>query len=101
MRYKDVHTHRRSEDDQVESILNVMVNAETEALVDTLPSSVGVHPRDVDEDVDDTILFMQELAHADSVIAIGECGLDRSTPIPWADQMRAFEDQISISEILC
>ena len=101
MRYKDVHTHSRSDDDQVESILNVMVNAETEALVDDQPSSVGVHPRDVDEDVDDTILFMQELAHAESVIAIGECGLDRSTPIPWADQMRAFEDQISISEILC
>lgn len=101
MRYKDVHTHRRSDDDQVETILNIMVDAETEDLVDDQPCSVGVHPRSIDEEVDDTILFMRDLAHAESVIAIGECGLDRSIPIPWVDQMRAFEDQISISEILC
>jgi len=101
MRYKDVHTHRRSDHDQVETILNIMVDAETEELVDDQPCSVGVHPRSIDEEVDDSILFMRDLAHADSVIAIGECGLDRSIPIPWVDQMRAFEDQISISEILC
>ena len=101
MLYKDVHTHARSDDDQVETILNIMVDAETEELADDQPCSVGVHPRSIDDEVDDTILFMRDLAHADSVIAIGECGLDRSIPIPWVDQMRAFEDQISISEILC
>lgn len=101
MRYKDIHTHRRPGNDQVESILNILVDSTTEDLVDDLACSVGVHPRSVDEDIDDTILFMRDLAHADSVLAIGECGLDRSLPIPWADQMRAFEDQVSISELLC
>ncbi len=101
MRYKDVHTHRRPGSDQVESILNNMVDAETEDLIDDLPCSVGVHPRSIDEEVDDTLLFARDLAHAESVIAIGECGLDRSLPIPWSDQMRVFEDQISMSEILC
>ena len=101
MLYKDVHTHRRPESEQVESILNILVDAETEDLADDLPCSVGVHPRSIDEDVDESILFMRELAHASSVIAIGETGLDRSLPVSWADQLRAFEDQIAVSEILC
>lgn len=101
MRYKDIHCHRRPASDDVESIVNNLVDAATEDLLDDLPCSVGVHPRSIDGEIDDTILFMRDLAHAESVLAIGECGLDRSIPVPWADQMRVFEDQISISELLC
>ncbi len=101
MVYKDVYSLRRPDEDQVETILSIRVTAETEDLPDDGPCSVGVHPRDISDTVDDDIFSARDLAHDDAVIAIGACGLDRSVRVSWADQLSSFEDQISISELLC
>jgi TatD DNase family protein len=101
MRYLDIHAHRRSTDGEVETVLTNLVTAETEDLIDDLPCSVGIHPRSIEEGVDEDLLLVRELAADPAVIAIGECGLDRACSVSWADQIRVFEDQISISELHC
>lgn len=63
--------------------------------------SIGVHPWMIDDDVDEALDRVRELAPDPSVLAIGECGLDRACDAPWHLQERVFEDQISISELVC
>jgi len=101
MRYIDIHSHRRSTDGEVETILTNMVTAETEDLIDDQQCSVGIHPRTIDDTVDEDLFLVRELAADATVVAIGECGLDRNCSVAWPDQMRVFEDQISISELHC
>jgi TatD DNase family protein len=101
MTYYDILAHRRSDDPDVLTILAIAVDASTEDLEDDLPCCVGVHPKSIDEDVDDVLFIARDLAHEDTVVAVGECGLDRAIPVGWVDQMRVFEDQVSFSELLC
>ncbi len=101
MTYLDILAHKRSDDPDVQTILSINVDASTEDLEDDLPCCVGVHPKSIDDDVDDVLFIARDLAHESTVIAVGECGLDRAIPVGWVDQMRVFEDQISFSELLC
>jgi TatD DNase family protein len=101
MTYHDIHALERSTDGDVEAILNVWVEYGDEVLADEKPCSVGVHPDSIDDNIDDVLLAARDLAHGESVIAIGECGLDRSIMVAWDDQLRVFEDLISLSELLC
>ena len=57
MSFKDIHAFQRSGNDDVESILAVLVNPETESLPDEGPTSVGVHPKHVNDDVEEDIIF--------------------------------------------
>lgn len=101
MVYHDIYSLHRSEEPDVETILCVNVDANTEDLEDDLPCSVGVSPKSIDEDVDDVLFIAQDLASESTVIAIGGCGLDRAIRVGWTDQMRVFEDQVSFSELHC
>ena len=101
MKYFDIHALERSSDEDITTILNLWVEDGSEKLLDDKPCSVGVHPDDIDENVDDLLFTARDLAHDDIVVAVGECGLDRSSAVPWVDQLRVFEDMISVSELLC
>ena len=101
MTYHDIHALDRPVQEDVEAILNLWVEFGDEEFVDDKPCSVGVPPDSIEEGVDDALFRTRDLAHADQVIAIGECGLDRSIKVSWDDQLRVFEDQISLSELLC
>jgi TatD DNase family protein len=65
---------------------------------DVLLSTAGVHPHHASEFDDDTIPVLRELCADESVVAVGECGLDYnrnySTP---ADQRRVFEAQLKLA----
>lgn len=101
MTYHDILTQHRSEEPDVETIVCINVDASTEDLADDLPCSVGVHPRSVEDDVDDLLLLARDLSHEPSVVAIGGCGLDRAIRADWVQQIHAFEDQVSLSELAC
>ena len=61
--------------------------------------SVGLHPWSVDESkIEKMTGITEKLAAEPSVLAIGECGLDRSIEIPAAIQQKAFLRQIDIAE---
>ena len=101
MIFKDIHSFQRSDDENVETILAVLVAPDVEGLPDDGPCSVAVHPKHVTEDVEEELLFTRDLVHEKSVVAVGPTGVDRGVPVAWSDQLRAFEDQLSISELLC
>ena len=65
---------------------------------DLLLSTAGVHPHHASELDHDTIPRLRELCAQESVVAVGECGLDYnrnySTP---AEQRRAFEAQLKLA----
>jgi TatD DNase family protein len=64
----------------------------------TLFSTAGVHPHHASEFDADTIPLLRELCQHESVVAVGECGLDynRNYSSP-ADQRRAFEAQLQLA----
>lgn len=64
-------------------------------------STAGVHPHDSRHCTDDTIVHLRELAAAQEVVAIGECGLDFNRNYsPRADQEKWFAAQVDLAEEL-
>ena len=94
MKYPDIHTHRRR-GDAYPAILNTQEEATDETI------SVGIHPWNVDKDWKEKFHTIEELAKAQNVVAIGECGIDkvRSAAIPEI-QEEAFRAHIALSERL-
>ncbi len=66
-----------------------------------LACTAGIHPHDASSAPEDFIGLLTELAKADAVKAIGECGLDfnRNFSTP-ADQIRVFEKQVALASTL-
>jgi len=92
----DLHTHRVQQDKNVHAIFNVARKGEGEI---KYPCSVGLHPWYLDEihfrsDLD----WLESEIHNPSVLAIGECGLDKRCNVPWDLQMLAFENQIELAQ---
>jgi TatD DNase family protein len=94
MKYPDIHTHRRR-GDAYPAILNTQEEATDETI------SVGIHPWYVDNGWKEEFHTIEELAKAQNVVAIGECGIDkvRSAAIPEI-QEEAFRAHIALSESL-
>ena len=92
--YYDVHTHRLSvHDDEV-----IIQNIDSKELFSTERyCSVGIHPWKAS---DLPISELLSLANEKSVLAIGECGLDKicNTPLPL--QINVFEKQIQLANLL-
>lgn len=65
---------------------------------ENLYSTAGIHPHHADSFDQDTIRLLRELHQNDSVVAIGECGLDfnRNYSIS-GNQIKAFEAQLALA----
>lgn len=62
--------------------------------------SVGIHPYDSGrEDVDKKLDELVLLASKGEVLAIGECGLDKTIDVPLERQLEVFKAQIELSEL--
>ena len=94
MEYPDIHTHRRREGAHP-AILNTQGEPAEGAI------SIGLHPWDVNNNWKERFTVIEELAKAQNVVAIGECGIDkvRSAAIPEI-QEEAFRAHIALSESL-
>ena len=66
-----------------------------------LYSTSGVHPHDAKTCDEDTIAILEKIASNESVVAIGECGLDYNRNFSPQDvQRKWFEKQIELAEKL-
>ena len=94
MEYPDIHTHRRREGTHP-AILNTQGEPAEGAI------SIGLHPWDVNNDWKERFTVIEELAKAQNVVAIGECGIDkvRSAAIPEIQEV-VFRAHIALSESL-
>lgn len=63
--------------------------------------SVGVHPMRLYEPGDDVFAGIGHTVRLEKVIAIGECGLDRRSPVCMEKQEQVLEVQVGWAEELC
>ena len=97
MQYIDFHTHLLREEDNI-AIRNVfaqdLVNFSPEYLF-----SAGLHPWHIGMvDLEDCFWRIVQSSEMKNMLAVGECGLDRSVTTDFALQERCFKIQINIAE---
>ena len=62
--------------------------------VPQIPFSVGLHPKDIDENTERYLDRVRDVSKNPLCWAVGECGLDSLVSIPISEQERVFEAQI-------
>lgn len=94
MNYYNVHTHRSwANEDEV-----IIQNIDSKDLYSAERyCSVGIHPWSANDLKASELL---SLANEKSVLAIGECGLDKICDTPMPLQMKVFEKQIELANQL-
>ena len=70
MNFFDIHTHKNSSGED-SSILN------STSYIAGRYISVGLHPWDINGDWKEILYGIEKTAHAENVVAIGECGFDK------------------------
>ncbi len=98
--FTDIHTHQTKTSNDCISIFNLL---NTDTIATDLESknnfSIGIHPRfiRVESSLED-IRIIQFHAKKKNVLAIGECGLDRTSETQFELQISIFEDMVRLSE---
>lgn len=96
MKWFDFHTHRLPAPGEF-AIYNAALDEDVALL--GCRCSVGVHPWFIDgSDVVQEIARVRERSGEPTVVAIGECGLDKLCVTDFEVQKRVFESMIEISE---
>ena len=62
--------------------------------VPQIPFSVGLHPKDIDENTERYLDRVRDVSKNPLCWAVGECGLDSLVGVPISEQERVFEAQI-------
>ena len=95
----DAHCHKVNPGD-FRSVYNILINDDAV----TLPHgphiyfSVGIHPWDAGIIRSAWLDNIEILLNFDKVIAIGECGMDKNSPVSIEKHLEVFELQINLSE---
>jgi TatD DNase family protein len=99
MKFINLHTHRPADDGSIQ-IINLLAQSDFPGATG-LNYSIGLHPWHIGQ-FDYLLLIekMKELAKHQNVLAIGECGLDRSIDTPLDLQEQVFILQVEIAEKL-
>ena len=104
--YVNIHTHHVGEG------INILDVGEGKAWVEkekrrelvegqNVFYSVGVHPMKLNELGESVFVGIEDMVRIKKVIAIGECGLDRRSPICMKTQEEILEVQVRLAEELC
>lgn len=92
----NLHTHQKSKDQHTLAIVNQYPR---EFDSSTSFFSIGIHPWYVDSDEQENDLkLIDEYLQQDNALALGECGLDKRTEVPWDLQVAVFEKQLLLAE---
>lgn len=96
----DAHSHKVNTGN-VNTVFNVRINDDPMSLPHgpRLYFSVGIHPWDAAHFQPSWLDKLNMLLNYQQVVAIGECGLDKSSGLPLKAQLEVFERQIILSEI--
>ena len=97
MQLFDLHTHRANDSKTIQ-ILNVFAQDLPLVEPDYL-FSAGLHPWHIEKvNLEECFQEIDRAARQKNMLAIGECGLDRSIKTDFAFQKQCFEQQILIAE---
>ena len=96
MRYFNLHTHHATDDPDIAEI----VNQYPENFEENHPFfSIGIHPWYIDESkLISNLAVVESKLQQKNCLAVGECGLDKRTEIPFEKQMEVFEAQLVLAE---
>ena len=96
MAWIDLHTHQIRLESNVRAILHLNPFAQVEG---SQTFSVGLHPWYLEEiNLKKELDWLESVIRHPSVLAVGECGLDKLCHVPWDLQMRAFESQLVMAQ---
>ena len=100
MQLIDLHTHKTDKTENTQ-ILNIFAQDLPLDVPDFL-FSVGLHPWHIENvNPEECFLAIDRAATQKNMLAIGECGLDRSITIDFALQEQCFKQQILIADKYC
>src|SRR5665647_1255193 len=92
----NLHTHRVKNDGEIQ-ILNLFAQDLSLAIPDFL-FSVGLHPWHIDKvNPEECFEAIERASVLENMLAVGECGLDRSISTDFALQEHCFKKQIQIA----
>lgn len=93
--YIDVHTHCTLESTVEEfSLPNIIISKN---YLYPLPCSLGIHPWYIDSAPAAQLDALHEHGKKDTILAIGECGLDKMCNTLWSLQEEVFRKQIAFA----
>lgn len=96
MAWIDLHTHQIRQESNIHAILNLNPCAQIEW---SQTCSVGLHPWYLEEiNLKKELEWLESVIRHPSVLAVGECGLDKLCHVSWDLQMRAFESQLVMAQ---
>lgn len=96
MRFFNFHTHKSANHPDVLDLVNQYPNE----LDETIPFySIGIHPwYIIEERIEAELEIIDNKLATDNCLAIGECGLDKRTEVPFELQESVFERQLLLAE---
>lgn len=95
--YIDIHTHNPHPFPDVLSVVSLY--EDFHRANEYTACSAGLHPWYLD-DIETRWQQLQQVAPLQSVLGIGECGLDKVSPTGWALQLEAFGKQVQLAQEL-
>ncbi len=98
MQFIDFHTHQIHSDPEITSIYNVPLE-EINTAYSKQNISVGIHPWEIN-DINNQFKIIKENLRKSTILAIGECGLDKIKGPDIQTQIDVFKVHISLSEQL-
>lgn len=95
----DIHSHKIHPGD-VRTIYNIRINDQSLSLPNgsNILFSAGIHPWDAGNVRSTWMENMEILLNFEHLVALGECGLDKSVPVALEQQLQIFELQIKLAE---
>lgn len=101
--YVNIHTHHAGEGINVLDVGEgkAWMNEEMKRVLEEGQEvfySVGIHPMKVGSVSGNALACIEDTIKVEKVIAIGECGLDRRSPVSIGEQERVLEAQVKLAE---
>lgn len=96
MQFLNFHTHKSANRPDVLDIVNQYPNEFDESVAFY---SIGIHPwYIVKERIEADLEIINQKMTAENCLALGECGLDKRTEVPFELQVAVFERQLLLAE---
>ena len=97
VKYYDIHTHKEVDSPDIIQIINLECS-ELQKLKKGKLFSAGIHPWRVGENFEEQLAKLETLLKSNSIIVIGETGLDKCCQTPFDLQDSVFKKQLELAE---
>jgi len=97
--YIDIHTHRPNaiQDGSTLSVVSIALN-HSESIIKG-DCSIGLHPWYINNNTEKALELMRTMIQNANVVALGECGLDKNSDVPFEKQQQVFDQQILLAMV--